>query len=82
MQQKEISPGCGFFLPKSTISTIMDDCKEYKDGMLVNIKWQNIIKEALLHVYGDSLRNYSATGKRSQNNAIDRKFFNGLYGTY
>lgn len=42
--------------------------------------WKILIRETLLDVYGASIVNYSAPGKRGSRPGIDYKLFKGLYG--
>ncbi|KAK0160261.1 hypothetical protein PV328_007689 [Microctonus aethiopoides] len=55
----EISPGCGFYLRKCKYSIIQLNFERDQD-------WRQMVREVLLDVYGNSLSNYSATGKKSK----------------
>ncbi|XP_026467489.1 uncharacterized protein LOC113371056 [Ctenocephalides felis] len=71
---EEISPGCGFFLPKNKIIYIeqMSKANGTENG------WVNVVREVLLLVYGEQLKNFSATGMRSKRPPIDQNLFGGL----
>lgn len=40
--------------------------------------WKIFVREALLEVYGETIHNYSATGKRGARPAINAVFFKAL----
>ncbi|KAK0172851.1 hypothetical protein PV328_006118 [Microctonus aethiopoides] len=71
--KKEISPGCGFYLSKITAQRMEMEAAAPGRG------WRHLVRECLLYVYGDSLANYSATGKRSHYPQINQKLYRGLY---
>ncbi|KAK0170473.1 hypothetical protein PV327_011420 [Microctonus hyperodae] len=68
----EISPGCGFYLRKCKFSIIQLNYERDQD-------WRQLVREVLLDVYGSSLSNYSATGKKSKRPGINHQLFKGLY---
>lgn len=48
----------------------------------IDNNWKVLVRETLLEVYGSSIANYSATGKRGKRPPIARQLFNGLFGKY
>lgn len=44
--------------------------------------WTIIVRETLLEVYGNSISQFSATGKRGFRTKIDPRIFKGLFGMY
>lgn len=48
----------------------------------VNDRWKAITREILLDIYGSSLKNYSALGKRGANPKIYPPLFKGLFGNF
>ncbi|KAK0176905.1 hypothetical protein PV328_001003 [Microctonus aethiopoides] len=69
----EVSPCCGFFLPKNKFSYI--NIKAEMDD-----NWTIIVRETLLEVYGNSISQFSATGKRRFRTKIDPRIFKRLFG--
>lgn len=69
----EISPRSGFYLRKCKYSIIQLNFERDQD-------WRQMVREVLLDVYGKSLSNYSATGKKSKRPGINHQLFKGLYG--
>lgn len=57
--QEEISTNCGFYLPTSKKAYI-------KMKYDIDRDWKVLVRETLLEVYGSSIANYSATGKRGK----------------
>ena len=43
-------------------------------------KWRVIVREVLLEIYGNTIANYSATGKRGDRPGIHPMLFKGLFG--
>ncbi|XP_043463804.1 probable serine/threonine-protein kinase clkA [Leptopilina heterotoma] len=72
--REEVSPSCGFYLRKEVFNYI-------KLSALESNKYNSkiIVKKTLIEVYGDSLKNYSATGVRSSRPGIDWRIFKSLY---
>ncbi|XP_067210839.1 putative uncharacterized protein DDB_G0291812 isoform X2 [Linepithema humile] len=68
----EIAPNCGFYLSKTRASMIELEALTRND-------WKILVRETLLDVYGASIVNYSATGKRGSRPGIDYKLFKGLH---
>lgn len=42
--------------------------------------WKEIVKTTLIEIYGQSLKHYSASGKRSERPGIDIRLYKGLHG--
>lgn len=71
----EISPYCGIYLSRSRHKYIEENSRLYND-------WKIIARETLLEIYGSSIANYSATGKRSGRPGIDFRIFKGILGNF
>ncbi|KAK0074523.1 hypothetical protein PV326_012378 [Microctonus aethiopoides] len=69
----EISPNCGFYMNKGTMQIIEMEAKSPGRG------WRYLVREVLQQVYGNSIANHSATGKRSRFPHIDHRLYQGLY---
>lgn len=73
----EISPNSGFYLSREKIAYI-----ELRAAMNNNkCDWKKLVRETLLEVYGESITNYSATGKRGSRPAISAILFKALFST-
>lgn len=72
-ERAEISENWGFYLPENKTNEI-----ELKSTM--NDDWKILVRETLLEVYGNSIANYSVTGKRGNRPAIDSQLFKGIQG--
>lgn len=48
----------------------------------LNKDWKIMVREVILDIYGSSIANYSATGKRTNRPAIDHMLFKGVLGKY
>ncbi|KAK0078847.1 hypothetical protein PV326_009098 [Microctonus aethiopoides] len=72
-EKVEVSPCSGFFLPKNKWSYI-----GIKAG--IDHGWHTLVRETLLEVYGNSISQFSATGKRGFRPRIDSRIFKGLFG--
>ncbi|XP_033231778.1 uncharacterized protein LOC117182782 [Belonocnema kinseyi] len=75
---REISPNCGFYLPEDTIAYINVTAENAAQNSDTE-KWRIITREVLLEVYGNTLANYSATGKRGGRQSINPMLFKGLF---
>lgn len=73
MDKVEIAPNCGFYLTKDKANYL-----ELKSNM--DNDWRILVRETLLDVYGKSIANYSATGRRGSRPGIDIHLFKGLFG--
>ncbi|KAK0075136.1 hypothetical protein PV325_007316 [Microctonus aethiopoides] len=65
--KKEIVPGCGIYFPTIVIEEIQQK-SEVKVG---ETNWKELVKLALLHVYGDSLTSYTAKGRLSSRPGLE-----------
>ncbi|XP_077257502.1 uncharacterized protein LOC143894753 [Temnothorax americanus] len=72
--KEELSPNCGFYILKSKKAYIKLKYDMHHD-------WKVLVRETLLEVYGLSIANYSATGKRGTRQPINRQLFNGLFAS-
>lgn len=73
MDKVEISPNCGFYLNNAKVTYLEMKSK-------VDDDWKILVRETLLEVYGKSIANYSATGRRGSRPGIDSQLFQGLFG--
>ncbi|CAG5093241.1 Protein of unknown function [Cotesia congregata] len=71
----KISPLYEIYLPKSTY-TYVERSSETERG---KYDWRILVKEALLEIYGDSLKNYSAKGRRGGSPGINTELYRALY---
>lgn len=72
----EILPNSGFYLPRQKIAYI-----EYNATNENNkCDWKKLVRQTLIEVYGESITNYSATGKRTRP-AINAVLFKALFST-
>ncbi|XP_071653355.1 uncharacterized protein [Temnothorax longispinosus] len=70
----EISPNSSFYLSREKIAYI-----ELKSTRENQCDWKMLVRETLLEVYGESITNYSATGKRGARPAINAILFKALF---
>lgn len=73
----EISPNGGFYLSREKIAYI--ELKSTTENQ--EYDWKKLVRETLLEVYGESITNYSATGKRGARPAISAILFKALFST-
>lgn len=73
MLQMEVAVKTGIHLPKNKYESIRFTATSTKS-------WKRLVKEVLLHMYGDHIKSFCATGKRSSRPPIDPRLFEGLQG--
>ncbi|KAK0072723.1 hypothetical protein PV325_010924, partial [Microctonus aethiopoides] len=72
----EIEPGTGIYFSENVFICIERRAEQAKGKW----DWKVIVREALLEVYGGSIKNYSATGSRSNSRpAINPQLFKAIY---
>ncbi|XP_074110416.1 uncharacterized protein LOC141534758 [Cotesia typhae] len=71
----KISPNYEIYLSKGTYAYIERKSEIIKG----NYDWKTLVKETLLEVYGDELRNYSAKGTRGDFPGINIELYRALY---
>ncbi|KAK0071605.1 hypothetical protein PV326_001053 [Microctonus aethiopoides] len=69
----EISPNSGFYMNKRIVQVMESEAKLSGRG------WRYLVREAIHQVYGTTIANHSATGKRSRFPHIDHRLYQGLY---
>lgn len=72
----KISPNYEIYLSKGTYAYIERKSEIIKG----NYDWKTLVKETLLEIYGDELRNYSAKGTRGDFPGINIELYRALYG--
>ncbi|XP_074109325.1 uncharacterized protein LOC141534083 [Cotesia typhae] len=71
----KISPHYEVYLPKS-MYTYIERSSETERG---KYDWRILVKEALLEIYGENLKNYSAKGTRGSSLGINVQLYRALY---
>ncbi|KAK0158080.1 hypothetical protein PV327_011148, partial [Microctonus hyperodae] len=73
-EQEKMNAGC-----EETFKIPPELLRPSENMVEISPDWRQLVREVLLDVYGSSLSNYSATGKKSSRPGINHQLFKGLY---